>query len=343
MNNYLLVFSNCFITKGASRSIIFDYQREDVYFIENTHYDFLMQCKLKPLEEVTREFRPLIPEDDLSAFIAFCEENELVFQTDTPHYFPETAIQFDHPSLITNAIIDINASSDHNYPQIFEELQTVACKDVQMRFYDAISLQELEEIISYFKLNQHGQSLELVIKMTDEYNDDRLIELTHKYIFIKSIIVHSSERNELFKIHSHALRAGMGNIIFTSQQIDSGTHCGNISSSGFNYNNIAAYMEARLFNSCLNRKVGIDVDGRIKNCPSQEQHFGKIGETPLLYICLEEQFQHLWNIKKDDVAVCRDCEFRYICSDCRIFTENMADQYSKPMKCNYDPYTNNWS
>lgn len=343
MHNYLLVFANCFLTKGAFRSSIFDYQREDIYFIDNLYYDFLMQCKTQPLQEVIDLFRTLTDEEELIEFIAFCEQNELAFRTKTPQYFTETEVHFEHPSLITNAIIDVNAQSKHNYPQLFQELQTVACKDVQVRIFDPLPLSEIELIIQSFRINQHSQSLELIVHDSNELTDEILVELTHKYIYIKSIVVHSSSRNELFKIYSHAVRAGMGNIIFTSQLINSDAHCGIIHQAGFNYNNIAAYMEARLYNSCLNKKIGIDVNGLIKNCPSQVRYFGKLGQDKMLDIATNEDFQKLWMIKKDEVNVCKDCEFRYICSDCRIFLSDAADPYSKPMKCNYDPYTGSWN
>ncbi len=342
MNKHLNLFANCFLTKGANRSTIFDYQREDLFFIENVHYDFLMQCKIKPFNEVQSEFKEKLSPDELEEFIQYCEGNELTFWTETPQYFPEVDVKFEHASLITNAIIDVNASSKHDFSHIFHKLQQVGCKDVQFRFYDTFPLAELEKVLQYSRLNQHGQSVELYIKASDEYDEETLVGLTHKYIYIKSIVVHSSHKSELFKIYSHALRAGMGNIIFTQQEIDSSSHCGFINSATFNFNNIAAYMEAKLYNSCLNRKVGIDVDGLIKNCPTQNKSFGNIQTDDLLEICLSKDFQELWNINKDQINVCKDCEFRYICSDCRMFLGDDESIFSKPKKCHYDPYTNIW-
>ena len=47
-------------------------------------------------------------------------------------------------------------------------------------------------------------------------------------------------------------------------------------------------------------------------------------------------------ISKDQVKVCKDCEFRYMCSDCSAFTKNPEDKFDKPLKCNYNPYTAKW-
>lgn len=50
------------------------------------------------------------------------------------------------------------------------------------------------------------------------------------------------------------------------------------------------------------------------------------------------------NIKifnKDKITVCKECEYRYACSDCRPdnFSENDKD---KPWNCTYNPYTGEW-
>ena len=43
------------------------------------------------------------------------------------------------------------------------------------------------------------------------------------------------------------------------------------------------------------------------------------------------------------IHVCKDCEFRYICTDCRAYIEDPNDILSKPLKCGYNPYTAEWS
>ena len=53
-------------------------------------------------------------------------------------------------------------------------------------------------------------------------------------------------------------------------------------------------------------------------------------------------FKDLWSIRKDDVEVCKDCEFRHVCLDCRAFRESPEHIYSKPLKCGYSPYTCKW-
>ncbi|MCG8412356.1 MAG: hypothetical protein MI739_13845, partial [Bacteroidales bacterium] len=66
-----------------------------------------------------------------------------------------------------------------------------------------------------------------------------------------------------------------------------------------------------------------------------------IDNTSLLDVVNSKEFQFYWNISKDQIEVCKDCEFRYICSDCRAYTKN-SNVYSQPAKCTYNPYIAKW-
>lgn len=67
--------------------------------------------------------------------------------------------------------------------------------------------------------------------------------------------------------------------------------------------------------------------------------YGNISTVELSDVLMLDAFKKPWSIKKDDILICRDCEFRYICVDCRAYRQDEGDWLSKPLKCNYDPYT----
>ena len=74
------------------------------------------------------------------------------------------------------------------------------------------------------------------------------------------------------------------------------------------------------------------------------QHkFGSVTSTKLKSVVAKKDFTKVWNISKDKISICKDCEFRHICTDCRAYLENPNDYLSKPLKCGYNPYTNKWS
>jgi SPASM domain peptide maturase of grasp-with-spasm system len=93
--------------------------------------------------------------------------------------------------------------------------------------------------------------------------------------------------------------------------------------------------------------MGIDINGNIKNCPLMPEKFGNIHQSSLEEILIKSDFKKYWNLTKDKIEICKDCEFRYICTDCRAFTQRTHKNkenldISKPLKCGYDPYTCTW-
>lgn len=121
--------------------------------------------------------------------------------------------------------------------------------------------------------------------------------------------------------------------------------CGYIGSDIFSLN-IETISESQNYNTCLNRKLSVDINGSIKNCPSILESFGNINDVSpeeLVDVVKSKLFQKYWRIKKDDIKICRDCEFRHICTDCRVYREDEEDIYSKPLKCGYNPYIAKWN
>lgn len=96
-------------------------------------------------------------------------------------------------------------------------------------------------------------------------------------------------------------------------------------------------MHNKLYNSCLNLKISIDINGYIKNCPSLNDCYENISNNSLKDALANTKFKLYWDISKDKVDVCKDCELRYACNDRRANRIN-HELYSKPLKCSYEPY-----
>jgi len=119
-------------------------------------------------------------------------------------------------------------------------------------------------------------------------------------------------------------------------------NCGNVGPHYFSIN-LETFLESKHYNSCLNRKVCIDIKGNIKNCPYMEEEFGNIFRDDIKYLIQNKEFTFVWKINKDKIEVCKDCEFRYICTDCRAFIKDSKNIFSQPSKCPYNPYISKWS
>ncbi len=337
---YFRLFACCLLTRGARRSTICDVQRGELFFISNNLEEILGECRNRTYDQILLDYE----EEDrptIASYFDFLLENELGFWTDDPTLFPDIGMEWDAPALITNAIIDSDQSSRHDFSAILSELEAIGCKDVQLRFYDEYPPHDLEKIVESC-LESRIKSFDIIVKYSPGYQLEWLKALTEQHFRIKTITLHSAPHDEIVTHNENFERSGMGNILFVRQAIDSDAHCGIVSASYFVINNLSSFTEAKQYNSCLNRKVGIDVRGNIKNCPSLPTVYGQIGKDSLFSVANQLHFQELWSLHKDQISVCKDCEFRYVCTDCRAYTSITGDLLSKPMKCSYDPYTATW-
>ena len=331
-----MLFTNCIPVKGVSRSVIVDVQRGEMFFIDNYLYEILTSSKQNKWSTIIAEY----DEDSqsmLDKYLKFLEVNELCFWTDQPDCFPNLNLEWDSPSVITNAIIDVNTTSEHNWEQILKQLSELGCRDIQVRFFDFVEIAMIEKILALLN-NSFIKSIELIVKYQPVFTRKYLKTLIDNNVRIKNFILHSAPKQDLFQ-YDHS--RGMGNIVFLKSPVDSNRHCGIINEHYFIIDQPRTFAEFKHYNSCLNRKIGIDEQGNIKNCPSMPIVYGNI-KVDKIESVITENFKNVWFINKDQIETCKICEFRYVCSDCRAFKENENDILSKPQKCGYDPYTMEW-
>jgi len=331
-----IIFECCRLVKGFTKSIFCDIQRNSYRFIPNDLYDLLIDSRGKSIFEIKRKYENKY-DDIIEGNLKLLEEEDFIFLTDHPEWFPEMSMEWDEPTILTNAIIDINPSLIHDFNLIWNQLSDLGCEHIQLRCFEQISLSKIEDLINLIG-TKRIVSIEIILPFEKTFNEKDYIDFVHRQPRIFSIILHSAPENRTVFISP----TKMGHVFYSDENISSKLHCGRIGSDFFNIN-IKTFTEAHHNNTCLNRKISIDADGNIRNCPSMPQSFGNIKDTTLQQALDHPDFKKYWNHKKDDIEVCRDCEFRYICTDCRAYLEDPHNEYSKPLKCGYDPYTGEWS
>ncbi len=334
-NKPFKMYASCIIVKGINRSIISDLQKKKYFFIPNSLNNILVQYEGLTLNKIYANFN----KDDqlqLEEYFDFLVENDLIFFTNQPENFPKLDYKWSSASTITNAIIDIAESFESiNYIDIINQLSLLGCQAVQIRCYVVLP--------EYFLLNLLSNSfwegindIQLVMKY-DENQQNLCYHLYSSNPIISTISMHSSPYNGLKKLTENE----MYNVNHTSFQLNNSSHCGIITPSLF-VNNINLFTEAINFNSCLNRKIGIDVNGEIKNCPTLNKSFGNVKSQKIIDIVQSDDFKSIWGITKDQIEDCNVCEFRYMCTDCRAGVDGVNNLYKKPIQCKYDPYSSKW-
>lgn len=90
--------------------------------------------------------------------------------------------------------------------------------------------------------------------------------------------------------------------------------------------------------NCFGRDVCISPALEVYPCIMERRiSHGSLREAGLKALLKRE----ICAMNKDKVAVCRDCEFRYACHDCRPDTLD-GELTAKPWYCTYDPYSGEW-
>jgi SPASM domain peptide maturase of grasp-with-spasm system len=332
-DDVFMLYANCIPVKGARRSSICDLQNRRIQLIPNDLFHILTKLKGLPVPEIKRQFAPQSGEIIDEYFDLLVKQGYGDWFEDL-ELFPEMDLSWRRPETVTNAIIDVAKRSDHDYRDIFSQLEELGCQAVQVRAYDLLSFEELEMVLLAAESGRL-RHLDLIIRFQPELTVDSLIEFCQRHQVISQVIVHSSPSR------SQRLAGLLPIPIVFDTYCMTPDSCGEIS-PGYFSPCLQHFTEALQFNTCLNRKISVAADGEIRHCPSMKDSLGNIRHTSLASAVTDPRLVRMSQITKDQVEVCRDCEFRYVCTDCRAYTRENGNPYSKPAKCSYDPYTATW-
>ncbi|AZA79438.1 grasp-with-spasm system SPASM domain peptide maturase [Chryseobacterium sp. G0186] len=335
---YFNLFSTIFITKGAGRILISDLQRNvsELYPLEL--YEMIEELKNLSIEEMFEMY----DEDSKNAvqeYVDILLENEYGFITenDWDKNFPPLSHEYLEPNTINDLFIEITDFSLLNDLRI--SIENLEIKHLVI--YSSKSLTK-EDFVNIDKIFESSvlSGIEIFSPFHEEIDYLFILDLNNTTERIYSLIFYNCAQ-EPFKVKDEFKFT----VHFAEDDLKISA-CGKVDMKYFN-TNLSKVLEAINHNSCLHKKIGIDWNGNIKNCPLMQENFGNIQEISLEKLMLQVTFKKYWNLTKDHIKVCKDCEFRYICTDCRAYTEQShydpdGLDISKPLKCGYNPYTTEW-
>ncbi len=328
---YFNLHANCIPVLGAKNAIICDVFRERYVQVP---------LEVAGLLEKDRTISLLHDDPDILELAKVLEQDDWGHYTDSPELFPPISLAYDYAGKISNCIIDVQDVLMYPIEKLVEQLNDLGCLGVQIRFFTPVNVSYINGVVSAFT-DSDIRFIELVLQYDAvQYSKEHLTrELFHHYR-LKNVYFFSSPFDDVVVFNKensrHVVKA-----IYSTAPFSSERDCGSISEHNFSVN-LQHFTEAKNFNSCLNCKLSVDKNGDIGNCPSMKQRFGSINTVGLRDAISHPSFWVNPGIKKDDVSVCKDCEYRYICVDCRAYTQNEHDPYAKPAKCSYNPYEGEW-
>ena len=108
------------------------------------------------------------------------------------------------------------------------------------------------------------------------------------------------------------------------------------------FTNKYQFYQNSIWNPCWYGKVSITANGDIIPCVfSRGETIGNIKTSSIEE--LKKNTLKKWIITKDFIHICKDCEYRYCCHDCRPLAMGVENSlFSKNPRCCYDPYKGEW-
>ena len=97
------------------------------------------------------------------------------------------------------------------------------------------------------------------------------------------------------------------------------------------------------WNSCWFGKCSVSAIGDVMPCIfARDKKCGNIRSDS--FVSILKNLLAFWRINKEKVEVCKDCEFRYACDDCRPLAEGeTGNPFAKYPRCLYNPYEAKWT
>lgn len=314
---YIHVFSCCIPVKGHERGAIYDLQREEIELVPNTMIDFLNHIKNKKLNLILEEFR-----SDAMAkkYLDFLQKNEFIFYSDTL-FFPELAdksINEDTAILQFMTIILSDFMSD-NLDTIVKNVNKLGVKRLHIHIDKRNCMSTINDILLLLEYSRVTNiSFSVPYQKIDRklYNNNRL-----KFLYLFNSPKEKIEtNNEVLSIYIKINDTKMFLPKFNVNTLDINT---------------TAYNIAKNYNLSIYKTVFVDEHGKIKFNISDEISYGKITDSfERIKDNVVPELSKLWNIKKDDIAPCNICEFRFCCT--AVYVPFKTDN-GYAVSCNYNP------
>ena len=338
MSEFFRLFANCIPVKGSEESIIIDLQNNEYIDIPNLLFDVLEINHDRTVENTKSFFNNELDEGIDNYFNNFMEV-EYGFFLKNVQSFPPLSLEWFSPLEVNNAILEINENCKYDYISAIKELSSLGCSSLQLRI-SKINIKECIFEILEATRKSRIRSIEMILPeyLFDFSFCEYLEDIENR---ISLFIIHSiADENRVMELYGKSKFHEQKRLLFTPKIIDTLT-----SDKRTKENfviNVDFFCESQKFNVALNRKVCIDNGGYYKNFLSHKDVHGNFNTKSIKEIINDKEFTRKWFINNDNIDICKDCQFRYICLD-NTDIEFDGRSWHKIENCGFDPYKNEWN
>lgn len=338
-NKYFVLLSSSIVVRGANRSLIQNVDSGLFDLIPTVLADIIDQAKSRSIGDICDSYGYGNKKTILSYF-SFLISKNYGYLFASPEGLLNQANkekwnEWNYPYQLTNAIIDYNEDTKDLLKQSITDLSKIGCAFLQLRFFGNHRAEVIHEFSDFIHRVYRFSGLSLVCSYQTFGSLDAIEQLAAKNSILHELILYNAPDEKIEESQKYRCK-----IIHVGSKV--GLHSCGIASPEYFTSSKPFFTESLFHNTCLNRKIAIDSEGNIKNCPSMTESYGNIMDTTLEEAINKPGFKKYWSITKDQITKCKDCEFRHVCTDCRAYLDDPEDIYAAPLKCGYDPYTCEW-
>jgi SPASM domain peptide maturase of grasp-with-spasm system len=334
-DKYLIFFPVCMIVRGYERSVILDIQRAILDFIPNELYDLYNKYNKLKISEILPNYNQG-EQEIVMEYIDFLLKNEYAFlgtKHDAEH-ISDISLKYNYFGKMTNCILEYSDFTEKNMQHILSIVDNkLGYSALQIIIKEQISKNSLSQFLKIFQGITFLNHIEIVMPYMPDFSENKIKPFLFENLLLNRLIIYSAPFDKVIDM-KHTF------VVYLQKNINDNV-CGIVDKAYFTQN-VYHITEAINYNTCLNKKFFINKNGNIKNCPFSSNVFGNIMNDDIEKIISNHSFTKYWFIKKDEIEVCRDCEFRYICTDCRVFLKKSDNLHSQPLHCKYNPYIAKW-
>jgi len=305
--------------EGFLRTAVYDLQTNDYFFVNNGIQEMVINT------EESETIQQLIKER------AIFEKPRQVAVS------PISIEEYDYPSLVSNAIIEVDGSS--TITELLNRLEMVNCYNVQWVYKGQSKdlYQFLENSINEIR-HSPIKYCEIVLNEKD-FNNVRPLLTRKGFPELGLIFLHSANSCSYLTANSERPHV----ICFDSDgsydthQYDKSIH--------FFVVNYLLYTESLRYNSYYNRKIFINLQGDVSVGPLSNKFLGNLYEQGFDWntVLKQKDIKVIWELHKDKISVCKNCEFRHMCVDSRIPKKHSdGTEWYHNTECNYNPFIAKW-
>lgn len=321
---YIKFYDSCVPVVGANSGVIYDIHRGEIHFFPKLFVEILLKSQNKKLKYFFNNFKN--KRAILEEYLNYLVDSELIFLTKTPKLFIGLNTEFRKPFLLDVIILEIDFLSREKR-KLIQEPALYGCKELILVTKEELQKKHIDDVLDYVMGNK-VEVIKIITKYSPTYNTEYSLKKDPR---LREILVYDAPFNRNignFKFVNYGLPIIMNRKIESIQDFIVNTY---------------AFIESLNHNLFFNRKIYIDNNDNIKHYFSEDNGFAKLNGECLDKIIDKPSFKGLWNITKDQIEVCRDCEFRFICPDNRVpIKRKNKDLYFHKTDCNYNPYTSKW-